>query len=179
MDVKVARKGHRSRDVSRERKRYTSPSTIPSEHTYSDILEPEEPTNKREILVPIASTPMINRPLAAADVNSKGGNSRGGSDAGQLRHFAGCRDESEDEDDEDPPAVIDKSEKSSFTRKSAGLSANIVKASEEPAGSHQRGRTDHRNRRSGRMEIESVEADCPVQAEALDSEWDHVHYLVG
>jgi len=65
-DVKVARKGHRSRDVSRERKRYTSLNTIPTEHTYTDILEPEEPTNKKDILVPIASTPTIERPLAAA-----------------------------------------------------------------------------------------------------------------
>jgi len=68
-------------------------------------------------------------------------------------------DESEDEDDEDPPAVIDKSKKSSFTRELAGLGGNLGKAWEAPAGSHRRGRTDHRRRRSGRMEIESAEAD--------------------
>jgi len=40
LDVDARGKGHRSRDVSRERKRYTSPNTIPSEPTYTDILEP-------------------------------------------------------------------------------------------------------------------------------------------
>jgi len=170
VDMKVARRGHQSRDVSTERKRYTAPNTIPSEHTYTDILEPEEPKT-REILVPIASTPATNRPLAAADSNSKGGNSgggnsRAGSAAGQMKDRAGSSDEnddeneSEDEDDEDPPAVIDKSKKSSFTRELAGLHGNLGCAWEAPAGSHRRkSRTDHRRRRSGRLEIESAEAD--------------------
>jgi len=167
VDVKVARKGHRSRDVSRD-KRYTAPNTIPSEHTYTDILEPEEPTNKRDILVPVASTPTINRPLAAADGNSKGGNSGGGSAAGQLRDRAGSDDEDEhenddedeSEDEDDPPVVIDKSKKSSFTRELAGLDGNLGSAWEAPAGSHRRrSRTDNRRRRRGRMEIESAEAD--------------------
>jgi hypothetical protein len=164
VDMKVARKGRRSRDVSRD-KRYTAPNAIPNEHTYTDILEPEEPKTQ-EISVPIASTPVINRPLAAADGNSKGGNSgggnfRGGSAAGQLKDRAGSSDEhdDEDEDEDDPPAVIDKSKKSSFTRELAGLDGNLGSAWEAPAGSHRRGRTDHRRRRSGRMEIESAEAD--------------------
>jgi hypothetical protein len=178
-DVKVARKGHRSRDVldvSRD-KRYTAPNAIPNEHTYTDILEPEEPKTQ-EILVPIASTPTINRPLAAADGNSKGsdpggnskgGNSKGGNSggnsAGQLKDRAGSsdehddEDESEDEDDEDPPGVIDKSKKSSFTRELAGLDGNLGSAWEAPAGSDRRSRTDYRRRRSGRLEIESAEAD--------------------
>jgi hypothetical protein len=156
-DVKVARKGHRSRDESRERKRYTSPNAIPSEHTYTDILEPEEPKT-REILVPITSTPAIKRP--AADSNSKGGNSGGGNAAGQLRDCTGSSDESEDEDDEDPLVAIDKSKKSSFTRELAGLDGNLGSAWDAPAGSHRRrSRTDHRRRRSGRLEIESAEAD--------------------
>jgi hypothetical protein len=191
-DVDVARKGRRSRDVSRD-KRYTAPNVIPNEHVYTDILEPEEPTNKQEILVPIASTPTINRPLAAADGNSKGsnpgGNSKGGnsggSSAGQMKDRVGSSDEndeneSEDEDEDDPPVVIDKSKKSSFTRELAGLDGNLGSAWEAPAGSHRRrSRTDHRRRRSGRLEIESAEADWPVQAEALDSEWEFFRFLGG
>jgi hypothetical protein len=151
-DVDVARKGRRSRDVSRERKRHTSPNTIPSEHTYTDILEPEEPTNKQEILVPIASKSAINRPAA--------GGKSGGNSSGQMKDRAGSSDENddEDEDDEDPPAVIDKSKKSSFTRELAGLDGNLGSAWEAPSGSHRRGRTDHRRRRS-QLEIESAEAD--------------------
>jgi hypothetical protein len=157
VDVDVAGKGRRSRDVSRGRKRHTSPNTIPNEHTYTDILEPEEPPNKKDILVTIASTPTIKRPAA-------GGNS-GGSSAGQLKDRAGSsdehddEDESEDEDDEDPPGVIDKSKKSSFTRELAGLDGNLGSAWEAPAGSDRRSRTDYRRRRSGRLEIESAEAD--------------------
>jgi len=63
-------------------------------------------------------------------------------------------DDSEDEDDEDPLAVIDKSKKSSFTRKLTGLGGNLGKAWEAPAGSHRRSRTDHHRRRSGRLEVE-------------------------
>ena len=59
-DVDAGGKGHRSRDVSRVRKRDRSPNTIPSEHTYMDILEPTEPTHKKDILVLIALTPAIN-----------------------------------------------------------------------------------------------------------------------
>jgi hypothetical protein len=148
VDMKVARKGHRSRDVSRERKRYTAPNAIPNEHVYTDILEPEEPTNKQEISVSIAPTPAIKRPAA--------GGKSGGNSAGQLKDRAG----SEDEDDEDPPGVIDKSKKSSFTRELAGLDGNLGSAWKAPAGSYRRrSRTDHRRRRSGRMEIESAEAD--------------------
>jgi hypothetical protein len=111
------------------------------------------------MLIPIASTPAINRPLAAAARYSKGGNFRGGSAAGQMKDRAGSSDESEDEDDEDPPAVIDKSKKSSFTRELAGLDGNLGSEWEAPAGSYRRrSRTDHRRRRSGRLEIESAEA---------------------
>ena len=153
-DVDVARKSHRSRDVSKERKRCTSPNTIPSEHTYTDIFEPEEPPNNKDILVPIASTPAINRPLAAAARYSKGGSSSGRSTAGPMKDHAGSSDESEDEDDEDPPVVIDKSKKSSFTRELAGLDGNLGSAWEAPAGSHRRrSRTEHCRRRSGRLEI--------------------------
>jgi len=173
-DVDVARKGQ-SRDVSRD-KRYTVPNTIANEHTYTDILEPEEPKTQ-EILVPIASTTAINRPAAGG--NSKGGNARGSSAADQFRNRAGSSNESEDEDDEDPPAVIDKSKKSSFTRELAGLDGNLGSAWEVPARSHRRkSRTDHRRRRS-QLEIESAEADWPVQAEALDSEWDLFRFLGG
>jgi len=38
VDQKVARKGHQYREVSRERKLYTSPNIIPSEHTWMDIF---------------------------------------------------------------------------------------------------------------------------------------------
>jgi len=58
-DVDVARQSCWSRDVSRD-KRYTSPNAIPNEHTYTDILEAEEPTNGKDISVPIAPTPVIN-----------------------------------------------------------------------------------------------------------------------
>jgi len=156
-DVNAGGKGRWSTDVSRGRKRHTSPNTIPNEHTYTDILEPEEPKTQ-EILVPIASTPAIKRP--AADGNSKGGNSGGGNSAGQLKDRAGSSDENddEDEDEDDPPVVIDKSKKTSFTRELAGLDGNLGSAWEAPAGSHRRkSRTDHRRRRS-QLEIESAEA---------------------
>jgi hypothetical protein len=163
-DVDARGKGRRSRDVSRD-KRYTAPNTILNEHTYTDILEPEEPKTQ-DISVPIASTTAINRPLAAANSNSKGGNS-GGSSAGQMKDRIGSSDESDenddedgDEDEDDPPVVIDKSKKSSFTRELAGLDGNLGSAWEAPAGSHwRRSRIDHRRRRSGRLEIESAEAD--------------------
>jgi hypothetical protein len=147
-------------------KRYTAPNAIPNEHTYTDIFEPEEPTNGKDISVPIAPTPAINRPAACG--SSKGGNFRRGSAAGQMKDRAGSSDESENEDDEDPPVVIDKSKKSSFTRELAGLDGNLGSAWEAPAGSHRRrSRTDHRRRRS-QLEIESAEADLPVHAEAID-----------
>ena len=86
------------------------------------------------------------------------------------RAGSGDKDESEDEDEDDPPVVIDKSKKSSFTGESAGLDGNLVSAWEAPVGSHRgRSRTDHR-RRGSQLEIESADADWPVQAEALDSE---------
>jgi hypothetical protein len=158
VDVKIARKGHRWRYVSRD-KPYSAPNVIPNEHTYRDILEPEEPKIK-EILITMASTLAINRPLAAAAQYSKGGSFRGGSAAGQMKDCAGSSDESDDEDDEDPPVVIDKSKKSSFTQEVAGLDGNLGSAWVGPAGSHQRwSRTNHRHRRSGRMEIESAESD--------------------
>jgi hypothetical protein len=132
-DVETGGKSRRSRDVSRGRKRHTSPNTILNEYTYTDIFEPDEPKTQ-DILVLIASTLTTNRPLAAANGNSKGGNS-GGSSAGQLKECAGSSDEneydvheSEDEDDKDPPAVIDKSKKSSFTRELAGLDGNLGSA---------------------------------------------------
>jgi hypothetical protein len=118
-------------------------------------LEPEVPKTQ-EILLPIASTPAINRPLAAADHYSTGGYSRGGSAVGQMKDRAGSSDENDDEDesknedDEDPLALIDKSKKSSFTRELAGLDGNLGSAWEAPAGSHRRrSRTDHRRQRSG------------------------------
>jgi hypothetical protein len=160
-DVDARGKGYRSRDVSRGRKRHTSPNTIPNEHTYTDILEPEEPKTQK-ILIPITSTPTINRPRPAA------GGKSGGNSAGQLKDRAGSDDEDEhenddedeSEDEDDPPVVIDKSKKSSFTRELAGLDGNIGSAWDAPAGSHRRrSRIDHRRRRSGRLEIESAEAD--------------------
>jgi len=161
-DVDAGGTGRRSRDVTRD-KRYTAPNAIPNEHTYTDILEPEE-KKRQEMLVPIALTTAINRPAAGG--YSRGGNAGSCSAAGQLRDRAGSSDEnddeaeSEDEDDEDPPAVIDKSKKSSFTRDLAGLDGNLRSAWEAPAGSHRRRSwTDHRHRRSGQLEIESAEAD--------------------
>jgi hypothetical protein len=135
---------------------------IPNEHAYTDMLELEEPTNKQEILVPIASTTAINRPAAGG--NSKGGNAGGSSAAGQLRDRAGSSDENDDEDEDedgdDPPVVIDKSKQSSFTRELAGLDGNPGSAWEAPAGSCRRkSLTDHRRQRSDRLEIESAEAD--------------------
>jgi hypothetical protein len=154
--VDAARKGRQSKDVSRD-KRYTAPNAIPNEHTYTDILEPEEPTNGKDISVPISPTPAINRPAASGSF--KGGNFRRDSAAGQTKDRAGSTDESEDEDDEDPPVVIDKSKKSSFTRELAGLDGNVGSAWEAPAGSHRRkSRTDHHRRRS-QLEIESAEAE--------------------
>jgi hypothetical protein len=151
-DVDAGRKGRRSRDVSRD-KQYTAPNAIPNEHTYTDILEPEEPKTQ-EILIPIASTPTINRSRPAA------GGKSGGNSAGQLKDRAGSDDEDESEDEHDPPVVINKSKKSSFTRELAGLDGNLGSAWEAPAGSlRRRSRTDHRRRRSGRLEIESAEAD--------------------
>jgi len=71
----------------------------------------------------------------------------------------GDEDESEDEDEDDPPVVMDKSKKSSFTRELAGLDGNLGSAWEAPVGSHgRRSRTDHRRLRS-QLEIESAEAD--------------------
>jgi len=151
-DVDAGGNGRRSREVFRD-KRYTAPNAFPNEHTYTDILEPVE-LKTREISVPIALTPAINRPAA-------GGNS-GGNFAGQLNDRAGSGDEDENEDDDekDLPVVIDKSKKSTFSRELAGLDGNLGSALEAPAGSHRRrSRTDHSRRRSGRLEIESAEAD--------------------
>jgi hypothetical protein len=146
VNMKIPRKGRQSRDVSQGRKRHTSPSTIPNEYTYTDILELEE-LQQREILVPMASTQPIQRPAA--------GGYSGCISAGQLKDCPGTRaendDEDESEDEDDPPVVIDKSKKSSFTRELAGLSGNLGKVWEAPAGSHRRGRTDHCRRRSGRL----------------------------
>jgi hypothetical protein len=157
VDVKISRKGHQARDVSRERKQYTPPNTIPSEYTYTDIMEPEEATNKNDILVPITSTSAIKRPAA-------GGYSAGNS-AGQLKDRVDSSDEhddedkSEDEDEDDPPVVIDKSKKTSFTRQLAGLDGNLESAWEAPVGSdRRRRRTDHL-RRSSQLEMKHVEAD--------------------
>jgi hypothetical protein len=93
---------------------------IPNEHTNTDILEPEE-LKIQDISVPIAWTPAIKRP--AADGNFTGGNSGGANSAGQLKDRAGPSNEhdDEDEDEENPPVVIDKSTKSSFTWELAGL----------------------------------------------------------
>jgi hypothetical protein len=121
-------------------------------------LEPEKPKNK-EILRRIALTPGINQPLAAAARYSKGGNFRSGSAAGKMKYRAGSSTESKDEDDEDPPVVIDKSKKSSSTQQRVGLGGNLSKGCKAPLVTHRRGRTDHDNRRSSRLEIESAEAD--------------------
>jgi len=125
---------------------------ILNQHVYTDILEPEEPTNKQEISVPIAPTPTIKRPAASGNF--------GGNSAGQLKDRAGSSDESEDENDEDPPVVINISKKSSFTPELAGLDGNLGSAWEAPAGFHRRrSQTDHRRWRSSRLDIESAEAD--------------------
>jgi len=133
-----------------------------------DSLEPEEPKTQ-EILVPIASTPAINRPLAAAAHYSQIANSRGGCAEGQKEDCAASSDESEDDDDDDPLVVIDKPKKSSFTRELASLDEILGSASAAPAGSHRRRtRTDHRHRRSDPLEIDSAAADWPVHADAPD-----------
>jgi hypothetical protein len=62
-----------------------------------DILKPEE-SKTQEILVPITSTPTMNRPLADADSESKGGNSGCGS-AGQMEDRVGSSDGNDDEDE--------------------------------------------------------------------------------
>jgi hypothetical protein len=166
-DVDARGQGRRSRDVSRDQ-RYTAPNATPNEHTYTYILELEEPTymdvldseeqKTQDILVPITSKSTINRPAA--------GGKSGGNSAGQLRDRSGSsdenddEDENEDEDEDNPPVVIDKSKKSSLTRELAGLDGNLASTWKVPAGSHRRRSwTDHCHRRSGRLEIESVEAD--------------------
>lgn len=88
---------------------------------------------KQEISVPIAPTPGIKRP---ADSGNSGGTS-----AGQLKDQVGSSDEhddeyeSEDEFEEDPPAVINKSKKSSFSWELASLDGNLCSAWEPPVGS--------------------------------------------
>jgi len=138
------------------------PNTFGNEHTNTDILQPEEPKTLG-ILVPIASTLAINRPLSAASGNSKGGDS-GGSSAALMNDHMGFSDEndeneSEDEDVDNPPVAIDKSKRSAFTRDSAGLDGNLVSAWVAPAGSHRRrSGTDHRRQRSSQLEIKSADA---------------------
>jgi len=97
-----------------------------------DILEPQE-SKTREISVPNASTPAIKRPAAGRDP--------GGISAGQLKDHVGSSDEDDEDESEEedgPPVVIDKSEKSSFTRILAGLDGNHRGGWEAPAGSHRR-----------------------------------------
>jgi len=182
VDVIVAKKGHWGRDLCSV-KWYTALSAIPNEGTYKYILKPQEPTNTKDILVPIASTPTINQPQAAADSNSKSsnpsGNSKGGnsgsSSESQMKNHIGSssenddEDESEDEDDKDPPAVIDKSKKSSFKRELAGLNGNPRSAWEAPEGSYwRRSRTDHRRPSSRWLEIDSAVVHWEVQSDAHD-----------
>ena len=81
-----------------------------------------------------------------------------------MKDCAGSSDENDDEDgdedEENPPVVIDKLKKSPFTGKLAGLDGNLGNAWKVPADSlRRRSQTDHRRRRSGRLEIESAEAD--------------------
>jgi hypothetical protein len=138
--------------------RYTSLNTIPSKHTYTDILAPEKPKTQ-EILVPNSSTPAITQP--AADINSKGGHSGGGISAGQLKDGMGSSDENEDDDEneDNAPVAIDKSKKTSFTWEMAGHDGNLGSAWEAPVVSNRWNRTDHCCQRSGRLMIESAEAD--------------------
>jgi len=173
-DVDAGGKGRQSRDVSRGRKWHISPKTILNKHSQMDILEPEKPKTQ-EILVPITWTPTFNQPQPAANHYSKGGNSRDGNAAGQMHDCTGstdwneAKDENEDDEDEDPPAVIDRAKKSSFTRDFAGLNRNLGTALEAPSGSNgSKSRTDHHCRRSGALEMKSAAAYCPVQATALD-----------
>jgi len=105
-------------------------------------------------------TPTINRLRPAA------GGKPGGNSAGQLKDRAGSsdenddKDESEDEDDDDPLVVIDKSTKSSFTQQLADLDGNLGIAWEAHVGSHRRrSRTDHCHWKSGRLAVETAEAD--------------------
>jgi hypothetical protein len=86
-----------------------------------------------------------------------------------MKYRAGSSTESKDEDDEDPPVVIDKSKKSSFTQQTVGLGGNLSKGCKAPLVTHRRGRTDHDNRRSSRLEFESAEAEGPVHTEALNT----------
>jgi hypothetical protein len=127
VDLKVPRTGHRSRDVSRERKWYTLPNTIRSEYIYMDILELEE-LKRPETLVPIASSPPIKQP--AAQGNSKWGNAVGGSSACHLKDCEGSSDDNDDdnEDEENPPGAIDISNKTSFLGEFAGLDGNLRSA---------------------------------------------------
>jgi len=106
--------------------------------------------------VPIASTPVIKLPVA--------GHNKGGTSAGQLNYHVGSSDEngkdkSENEDDEDPLTVIDKSKMRSSSLELAHLDGNICSAWKAPVGFHQRmSQSDHRHRRSGRLEIQSAQA---------------------
>jgi hypothetical protein len=72
-DVDAGGQSRWSQDVSSGRKQQTSPKTVPNEDTPTDILVSEEP-KQREIVVPMASPPMINRPMAAANGHSMRGN---------------------------------------------------------------------------------------------------------
>jgi len=143
----------------------TAPNTILNEHRYMDIFEPGEPMHQ-EVLVPIASTRVIQRPAA--------GGKSGGNAAGQLKDRMGSSNENDvDDDEDDPPVSIDKSKKSCFSRELAGLNGNLGSAREVPAGSHQRrSRTGYRCERSSPLEIASAANNWPVHTEALDSEWD-------
>lgn len=162
-DEDTGRMGRGPRDVSRDMQ-FTAPNTIRNEHTYIDIMEPEDP-KQHELPVPIASTAVIQRPAA--------GGKSGGTSADQLKDHVGSSDENdEDEDEDNPPLVIDKSKKSPFSQELAGLDRNLGSAWEAPPGCDERRRwTGHRRRRSSRLEIESPDVDRPVLAEALDCEW--------
>jgi hypothetical protein len=68
-DVDAGGQSRWSQDVSSGKKQDRSPKTIPNEDTPTDILVSDEP-KQREIVVPMASPPTMNRPLAAANGHS-------------------------------------------------------------------------------------------------------------
>jgi len=166
--VDVAGECHQSTDaVSRCNTWWPANNARTGEHGYTYIVEPEEPTNEWESSARNVLASTINWPAACCG--------SGGTTAGQLKDRVGSSNENDDEneseveDKEDPPAVINKSKISCILQELAGLVRNLRSVWEAPAGIPQsRSWTDHRHWSSGQHETQSAEADWPVQAEPLD-----------
>jgi hypothetical protein len=101
--------------------------------------------------VPIVATAAIQRPTASG--------TSGGGYPGQLEDPVGSGYESEDEDDNDPPVVINYYTQPSFTQELVVLDRNLGSLWDAPESSDRKGCTDHGCRRSGLMQIESAKAD--------------------